>query len=162
MNECDWTRDPGAEAASWAATAGFFVFLCNDSTEEECYERALFGAPAKFWDNAVDHVEPGTTLILYNFAARTLSGPYEALTAGTLTLTRPLIPSPHTVDVKPASTRRRFFFLFFQTPPHQFCVTAHVNHHVCEPPRVYITTCVKHHVYIPREYINTTVERLLS
>ena len=53
------------------------MFLCNDSTEEECYERALLGAPAKFWDNVVDHVKAGTTLVLYNFASRTLSGPYE-------------------------------------------------------------------------------------
>ena len=75
------SKEDAMEAASWAQSAGFFVFLCNDSTEDECYERALFGAPAKFWDTAVDHVKPGTTLILYNFAARTLSGPYEALTA---------------------------------------------------------------------------------
>jgi hypothetical protein len=74
-------KEDALEAASWAAAAGFFVFLCNDSTEEECYERAVFGAPAKFWDNAVDYVKPGTVLVLYNFAARTLSGPYRALTA---------------------------------------------------------------------------------
>ena len=72
------TKEDQAEAGSWAQPAGFFVFLCNDSTEEECYDRALMGAPAKFWDNTVDHVKPGTTLILYNFAARTLTGPYEA------------------------------------------------------------------------------------
>ena len=75
------TKEDAAEGASWAHTGGFFVFLCNDSTEDECYERALFGAPAKFWDVAVEHVKPGTTLVLYNFAARTLSGPYEALAA---------------------------------------------------------------------------------
>ena len=75
------TKEDAAEGASWAHTGGFFVFLCNDSTEDECYARALFGAPAKFWDVAVDHVKPGTTLVLYNFAARTLSGPYEALAA---------------------------------------------------------------------------------
>jgi len=75
------TKEDAAEGASWAQLGGFFVFLCNDSTEDECYERALFGAPAKFWDVAVEHVKPGTTLVLYNFAARTLSGPYEALAA---------------------------------------------------------------------------------
>ena len=75
------TKEDAAEASTWAQPAGFFVFLCNDSTEEECYERMLMGAPAKFWDNVVDHVKPGTTLILYNFAARTLTGPYEALSA---------------------------------------------------------------------------------
>ena len=73
------TKEDATEAAYWANPGGFFVFLCNDSTEEECYERALFGAPAKFWDNTVDNVKPGTTLVLYNFAARTLTGPYEAL-----------------------------------------------------------------------------------
>jgi ankyrin repeat domain-containing protein 17 len=75
------TKEDAAEAATWAQPGGFFVFLCNDSTEEECYERAMFGAPAKFWDQTVDSVKPGTTLILYNFAARTLTGPYEALDA---------------------------------------------------------------------------------
>ena len=75
------SKEDAAEASTWAQPAGFFVFLCNDSTEEECYERGLMGAPAKFWDNTVDHVKPGTTLILYNFAARTLTGPYEALSA---------------------------------------------------------------------------------
>ena len=75
------TKEDAAEAATWAQPGGFFVFLCNDSTEEECYERSMFGAPAKFWDQTVDAVKPGTTLILYNFAARTLTGPYEALDA---------------------------------------------------------------------------------
>ena len=73
-------KDDAAEAASWAQPGGFFVFLCNDSTEEECYERGLMGAPAKFWDNTVDHVKAGTTLVLYNFAARTLTGKYFPLT----------------------------------------------------------------------------------
>ena len=68
------TKEDAAEAATWAQPGGFFVFLCNDSTEEECYERAMFGAPAKFWDQTVDSVKPGTTLILYNFAARTPRG----------------------------------------------------------------------------------------
>ena len=73
------TKEDAAEGASWAQPSGFFVFLCNDSTEEECYARSLMGAPAKFWDVTADHVKAGTTLILYNFAARTLTGPYEAL-----------------------------------------------------------------------------------
>ena len=73
------SKEDAAEGASWAQPGGFFVFLCNDSTEEECYARSLMGAPAKFWDVTVDHVKTGTTLILYNFAARTLTGPYEAL-----------------------------------------------------------------------------------
>jgi ankyrin repeat domain-containing protein 17 len=75
------SKEDAAEAATWAQPSGFFVFLCNDSTEEECYARNLMGAPAKFWDVTVDHVKQGTTLILYNFAARTLTGPYEALGA---------------------------------------------------------------------------------
>ena len=73
------SKEDAAEGASWAQPGGFFVFLCNDSTEEECYARSLMGAPAKFWDVTADHVKLGTTLVLYNFAARTLTGPYEAL-----------------------------------------------------------------------------------
>ena len=72
------SKEDAAEGASWAQPGGFFVFLCNDSTEEECYARSLMGAPAKFWDVTADHVKQGTTLVLYNFAARTLTGPYEA------------------------------------------------------------------------------------
>jgi hypothetical protein len=56
-----------------------FIFLCNDSTVDECHERSLFGAPEKERANVDDNVKQGTTLYLYDFSARTLTGPYKAL-----------------------------------------------------------------------------------
>ena len=61
-----------------------FVFCCNDETEQECFDRALFGGyETGLVRQGVGFVEPGCPLLLYNTDSKKLRGPYfAASTAG--------------------------------------------------------------------------------
>ncbi len=56
-----------------------YVFLCSDSTEEECLERSLFGGGEKY-ANRVKGIEKGKKLFLYNYQSKKLHGVFEAAT----------------------------------------------------------------------------------
>lgn len=57
------------------ALAGY-VFACSDRTEDECFNRALFGGKETL--RRVGEIKPGTPLLLYNVDSKELSGPYTA------------------------------------------------------------------------------------
>ena len=49
-----------------------FLFCCNDETEKECFDRALFGGPEGM--KHTENIEEGTPLFLYNVDSKELSG----------------------------------------------------------------------------------------
>ena len=56
-----------------------YIFLCSDNTEQECFERSLFGGGEKY-ANRVKGLEKGKKLFLYNYNSKKLHGVFEAVT----------------------------------------------------------------------------------
>jgi hypothetical protein len=56
-------------------------FLCDPSTEKECFARQLFGN-----HEMVDDILEGDTLFLHNHKTDVLMGPFEAATDGTMNI----------------------------------------------------------------------------
>lgn len=59
---------------------GAYVFVCSGGTELECYRRLLLGTNAS--GEVVLGIRPGDTLFLYNYARKSLRGPFSASSAG--------------------------------------------------------------------------------
>lgn len=65
----------------------YFVFLCDTTTESECFERSLFGTNAGESHRLhLSRVEIGDQLFLYNIEIGTLRGPFVALTSCTFNI----------------------------------------------------------------------------
>ncbi|KAL6606729.1 hypothetical protein ACP70R_042382 [Stipagrostis hirtigluma subsp. patula] len=62
---------------------GGAIFLCNQLTRKECFEKKLFGLGAYFAD-FVERVKAGTTLFLYDIDQRKLHGVFEATSDGAM------------------------------------------------------------------------------
>ena len=59
-----------------------YIFLCDLSTEQECWDRRLFGtSPGEAHRFHYSKIAPGNTLFLYNLDTGFLRGPFKALTA---------------------------------------------------------------------------------
>jgi hypothetical protein len=54
-----------------------YFFLCDHSTEAECFTRQLFGTTTSNFEWAVNIV-PGVDVFLYNFETGDIWGPFEA------------------------------------------------------------------------------------
>jgi len=54
-----------------------YVFLCSDMTQQECFDRLLFGGGEKY-ANRVRGVQKGHKLFLYNYNSKKLYGIFEA------------------------------------------------------------------------------------
>ena len=54
-----------------------WVFLCNDSTEEECFRRLLVGSPEKYLPRFAT-LKAGDPVLLYNYEAGRLVGHFTA------------------------------------------------------------------------------------
>jgi len=55
--------------------AAGFIFLCDDSTEQECLSRSLLGLPVKQISQMQQVIGDGTLMFLWNFSKRRLYGP---------------------------------------------------------------------------------------
>ena len=53
-----------------------YMFACDNATEEECFNRGLFGGKGTM--KRAEDITPGLLLLLYNVDSKTLSGPYTA------------------------------------------------------------------------------------
>jgi hypothetical protein len=52
-----------------------YIFLCRDSTHDECLEKKLFGGQESYYKQTGEIAE-GVLLFLYNFSANLLEGPF--------------------------------------------------------------------------------------
>ncbi|KAH8950107.1 hypothetical protein BDL97_10G066900 [Sphagnum fallax] len=75
----------GGAAASLIEPLGGFIFVCNNDTMDEDFERHLFGLPQRYQDT-VRAIQPGLPLFLYNYSTRCLHGVFEASSDGGLNL----------------------------------------------------------------------------
>ena len=57
--------------------ANGYVFLCSIETQDECFERKLFGTSEEYKDRYVD-IKVGDLIFLYNVEIGQLFGLYEA------------------------------------------------------------------------------------
>ncbi|CAM6092476.1 unnamed protein product [Calypogeia fissa] len=64
---------------------GGFIFVCNNDTMGEDFERHLFGLPQRYQDS-VKAIQPGLPLFLYNYSTRCLHGVFEASSDGGLNI----------------------------------------------------------------------------
>lgn len=60
---------------------GGFIFQCSSTTEDECFERMLFGETERYQE-LVKLIEPGDVLFLYNVTTKRLLGEFKAVSAG--------------------------------------------------------------------------------
>jgi hypothetical protein len=59
-----------------------YIFLCNEQTEKECYERQLFGTNyVDYFTKYFSKIKVGDDLFLFNFEIGNLQGPFKALTS---------------------------------------------------------------------------------
>ncbi|CAK9859660.1 unnamed protein product [Sphagnum jensenii] len=75
----------GGAAAALIEPLGGFIFVCNNDTMDEDFERHLFGLPQRYQDT-VRAIQPGLPLFLYNYSTRCLHGVFEASSDGGLNL----------------------------------------------------------------------------
>lgn len=57
--------------------AAGYIFLCSNATEDECFDRSLFGGQEKY-RNRVSGLKKGDILFTYNFQSKRLHGIFEA------------------------------------------------------------------------------------
>jgi len=62
-----------------------YVFLCNNRTERECFEKKLFGSPESEW-NRVSQIKKGDILFLLNYQNNRLHGVFEAASDGKMNI----------------------------------------------------------------------------
>ena len=63
-----------------------FIFACSDDTEDECFEKGLFGGPQRLFqkNRALEIEAHATKVFLYNVSSKVLRGPFMAMSrAGT-------------------------------------------------------------------------------
>ncbi|KAH9550323.1 hypothetical protein CY35_10G065600 [Sphagnum magellanicum] len=75
----------GGVVAALIEPLGGFIFVCNNDTMNEDFERHLFGLPQRYQDT-VRAIQPGLPLFLYNYSTRCLHGVFEASSDGGLNL----------------------------------------------------------------------------
>lgn len=76
-----------------------YIFLCDTSTEQECFERMLFGTnTGENHQLHYRHIAVGDRLFLYNFELGSMWGPFTALT-----------PCGHNLEPKAWKKGRRAF-----------------------------------------------------
>ncbi|CAK9272135.1 unnamed protein product [Sphagnum jensenii] len=78
-------RRESAAAVALIEPLGGFIFVCNNDTMSEDFERHLFGLPQRYQDT-VRAIQPGLPLFLYNYSTRCLHGVFEASSDGGLNL----------------------------------------------------------------------------
>ncbi|KAL2620746.1 hypothetical protein R1flu_000951 [Riccia fluitans] len=79
-------RSGSTEAGSvFQEPLGGFIFVCNNETMDEDFERHLFGLPQRYHDS-VKAIQPGLPLFLYNYTTRCLHGVFEASSDGGLNI----------------------------------------------------------------------------
>jgi hypothetical protein len=58
-----------------------YIFLCNERTEQECYDRQLFGTnSADYFKKFFSKIDINDDIFLYNYEMEYLKGPFKALT----------------------------------------------------------------------------------
>mgnify|MGYP001054290362 FL=1 len=62
-----------------------FIAVCKNDTEQECFDRMLFGSLRSWWDK-VQQVQKGDVGFLLNLDEDILSGPFRAESNGTLNI----------------------------------------------------------------------------
>jgi cleavage and polyadenylation specificity factor subunit 4 len=79
-------RAPSPNEASWPVSPlPGFIFGCDNYTMDECLGRGIFGLPAHM-KAAAAHIQPGSTVLLFNVKERLLFGIFEALTPATMNI----------------------------------------------------------------------------
>jgi len=79
-------RAPPLGEPSWPVSPlPGFIFGCDNYTMDECLGRGIFGLPAHM-KAAAAHIQPGSTILLFNVKERLLFGIFEALTPATMNL----------------------------------------------------------------------------
>lgn len=59
----------------------YWKFICTSNTEAECFQRGLFGASDKFW-NEVKDIKKGDIIFLFNIETDVIFGPFVAADDG--------------------------------------------------------------------------------
>ncbi len=54
-----------------------YIFYCNDRTEQESFQKGVFGNVYKHWDT-VRKIKPGSPIFLINLNTGTLYGPFQS------------------------------------------------------------------------------------
>ena len=54
-----------------------YIFYCNDKTEQESFQKGVFGNVYKHW-NTVKKIKPGSPIFLINLNTGTLFGPFRS------------------------------------------------------------------------------------
>ncbi|KAG6541734.1 hypothetical protein Mapa_016746 [Marchantia paleacea] len=86
VNNAKEKRSGNTEAGSvFQEPLGGFIFVCNNETMGEDFERHLFGLPQRYHDS-VKAIQPGLPLFLYNYTTRCLHGVFEASSDGGLNI----------------------------------------------------------------------------
>ncbi|KAL3681183.1 hypothetical protein R1sor_024139 [Riccia sorocarpa] len=86
VNNAKEKRSGSTEAGSvFQEPLGGFIFVCNNETMDEDFERHLFGLPQRYHDS-VKAIQPGLPLFLYNYTTRCLHGVFEASSDGGLNI----------------------------------------------------------------------------
>ena len=83
-----------------------WVFLCNDSTEEECFRRRLVGSPEKYLPRFAT-LKAGDPVLLYNYEAGRLVGHFTATSEVKLDLAKDEWGQRYRAQV-PLTLERRF------------------------------------------------------
>ncbi|KAK7260694.1 hypothetical protein RIF29_26951 [Crotalaria pallida] len=60
---------------------GGYIFVCNNETMGENFQKQLFGLPSKY-RNSIRAIHPGMPLFLYNYSTHQLHGIFEAASYG--------------------------------------------------------------------------------
>lgn len=62
-----------------------YIFLCSNSTEDDCFNKMLFGGGISY-RSKVKHVQIGDNLILYNYDSKTFYGFFEAISESAMNI----------------------------------------------------------------------------
>lgn len=82
------------------SSSGYFpkygaIFMANNSTRKECFERELFGLPYEFTDFVME-VKTGMLLFLFDYQEKNLYGVFEATSDGAMNI----VPDAYTSTSK--------------------------------------------------------------
>ena len=120
-------RDRSSSAASASSTVPAqgqarphgFVFMCSDSTQDECLRKGLFGGPAKDLKPMSDIVpllndpttqrEPPTPLFLFNFSKRQMTGVFFATSLPALNVVKEAWGGKFPAQVRITRAKKPFF-----------------------------------------------------